>query len=92
MFKKIKMPKIKMPNVVGNVKALSKKIGEEVKGSTKGAVKSVKGLNPFRASRLEPQNYVKIMASKTHVKSTSGSSLQAVFGPLVARCALGTLP
>jgi|TARA_B100000424_G_scaffold190869_1_gene148646 hypothetical protein len=48
MFKKIKMPKVKMPNVVGSVKALSKKIGEEVKGSTKGAVKSVKGLNPFK--------------------------------------------
>tara|TARA_Y100001938_G_C7917280_1_gene342591 strand:- start:2 stop:151 length:150 start_codon:yes stop_codon:yes gene_type:complete len=48
MFKKIKMPKIKVPNVVGNVKALGKKIGDEVKGCTKGAVKSVKGLNPFK--------------------------------------------
>tara|TARA_B100001248_G_C27240835_1_gene389269 strand:- start:74 stop:223 length:150 start_codon:yes stop_codon:yes gene_type:complete len=47
MFKKIKMPKIKMPNVVANVKNLGKKIGKEVKGSTKGAVKSVKSLNPF---------------------------------------------
>ena len=28
----------------------------------------------------------------THVKSSSRRSLQAVFGPLVARCALGTLP
>ena len=46
MFKKLKMPKIKMPNVVGNVKALGKKIGKEVKGSTKGAVKGVKSLNP----------------------------------------------
>ncbi len=42
------MPKIKVPNVVGNVKALGKKIGDEVKGCTKGAVKSVKGLNPFK--------------------------------------------
>jgi|TARA_A100001011_G_scaffold171863_1_gene180742 hypothetical protein len=48
MFKKIKMPKIKMPNVVSNVKELGKKIGAEVKGSTKGAVNSVKGLNPFK--------------------------------------------
>ena len=48
MFKKIKMPKIKMPNVVSNVKDMSKRIGKEVKGSTKGAVKSVKGLNPFK--------------------------------------------
>tara|TARA_Y100001937_G_C6966060_1_gene261077 strand:- start:296 stop:445 length:150 start_codon:yes stop_codon:yes gene_type:complete len=48
MFKKIKMPKIKMPDVVGNVKDLGKKIGAEVKGKTQGAVKSVKGLNPFK--------------------------------------------
>ena len=48
MFKKIKMPKIKMPNVVANVKDLGKKIGKEVKGSTQSAVKSVKGLNPFK--------------------------------------------
>ena len=48
MFKKIKMPKIKMPNVVSNVKELGKKIGAEVKGLTKGAVDSVKGLNPFK--------------------------------------------
>ena len=32
MFKKIKMPKIKMPNVVGNVKELGKRIGAEGKG------------------------------------------------------------
>ena len=48
MFKKIKMPKIKMPNVVANVKDLGNKIGKEVKGSTQSAVKSVKGLNPFK--------------------------------------------
>ena len=48
MFKKIKMPKIKMPNAVANVKDLGNKIGKEVKGSAKGAVKSVKGLNPFK--------------------------------------------
>ena len=47
MFKKLKMPKIKMPNVVANVKNLGKKIGKDVKGSTKGAMKGVKSLNPF---------------------------------------------
>ena len=47
MFKKLKMPKIKMTNVVANVKNLGKKIGKEVKGSTKGAMKGVKSLNPF---------------------------------------------
>ena len=51
MFGKMKMPKmpkIKMPNVVGNVKELGKKIGSEVGKKTKGAVKGVKGLNPFK--------------------------------------------
>ena len=48
MFKKIKMPKIKMPNVVANVKDLGNKIGKEVKGSAQGAIKSVKSLNPFK--------------------------------------------
>ena len=48
MFKKIKMPKIKMPNVVANVKDLGNKIGKEVKGSTQGDIKSVKSLNPFK--------------------------------------------
>ena len=51
MFGKIKMPKmpkIKMPNVVGNVKDLGKKISSEVGSKTKGAVKGVKGLNPFK--------------------------------------------
>ena len=43
-----KMPKIKMPNVVDNVKELGKKIGSEVGNKTKGAVKGVKGLNPFK--------------------------------------------
>jgi hypothetical protein len=33
-----KMPKIKMPNVVGN----------EIGNKTKGAVKGIKGLNPFK--------------------------------------------
>ena len=47
MFKKLKMPKIKMPNVVANVKNLGKESGKEVKGSTKGAMKGVKSLNPF---------------------------------------------
>ena len=48
MFNKIKMPKLKMPNVVANVKDLGNKIGKEVKGSTQGAIKSVKSLNPFK--------------------------------------------
>tara|TARA_Y100001937_G_scaffold104861_1_gene145187 strand:+ start:23 stop:202 length:180 start_codon:yes stop_codon:yes gene_type:complete len=51
MFNKIKMPKmpkIKMPNVVGNVKELGKKVCGEVGSKTKGAVKSIKGLNPFK--------------------------------------------
>ena len=48
MFKKIKMPKIKMPDVVGNVKKLGKEISKEVGGKTKGAVKGLKGLNPFK--------------------------------------------
>tara|TARA_S200000501_G_C20412237_1_gene564055 strand:+ start:83 stop:235 length:153 start_codon:yes stop_codon:yes gene_type:complete len=47
-FKMPKMPKIKMPNVVGNVKDLGKKISNEVGGKTKGAVKGIKGLNPFK--------------------------------------------
>ena len=48
MFKKIKMPKIKMPNVVANVKDLGNKIGKEVNSSAQGAIKSVKSLNPFK--------------------------------------------
>ena len=54
MFNKIKMPKmpkmpkIKMPNVGGNLKELGKKISGEVGSKTKGAVKGIKGLNPFK--------------------------------------------
>jgi hypothetical protein len=43
-----KMPKIKMPNVVGNVKDMGKKIKGEIGNKTKGAVKGIKGLNPFK--------------------------------------------
>ena len=51
MFKKIKMPKIpkmKMPDVVGKAKALGKGIKDEVGSKTKGAVQGIKGLNPFK--------------------------------------------
>ena len=51
MFDKIKMPKmpkIKMPNVIGNAKDMSKKLTGEIGNKTKGAVKSIKGLNPFK--------------------------------------------
>tara|TARA_B100000941_G_scaffold229874_1_gene172263 strand:+ start:56 stop:205 length:150 start_codon:yes stop_codon:yes gene_type:complete len=48
MFKKIKMPKIKMPDVVGNVKKLGSDIKKEVSDKSKGAVKGIKGLNPFK--------------------------------------------
>ncbi len=43
-----KMPKIKMPNVVGKAKELSSKIGSEVKSKTKGATAGIKNLNPFK--------------------------------------------
>lgn len=51
MFDKIKMPKmpkIKMPDVVGNAKNMGKKIKGEIGNKTKGAVKGIKGLNPFK--------------------------------------------
>ena len=47
-FKMPKMPKVKMPDVVGNVKKLGGTICKEVGGKTKGAVKGLKGLNPFK--------------------------------------------
>ncbi len=47
-FKMPKMPKIKMPNVVGKAKELSSKIGSEVKSKTKGATAGIKNLNPFK--------------------------------------------
>jgi hypothetical protein len=50
MFKlpKIKIPKVKMPDVVGKAKDLSKKVGDGVKSTAKGAGKGIKGLNPFK--------------------------------------------
>ena len=51
MFNKIKMPKmpkIKMPNVVGSAKDMGKKIKGKIGNKTKGAVKGIKGLNPFK--------------------------------------------
>ena len=37
-----------MPNVVGKVKDLSKKVGSSVKSTASGAKDGVKNLNPFR--------------------------------------------
>tara|TARA_B100000941_G_scaffold186323_1_gene134045 strand:- start:825 stop:974 length:150 start_codon:yes stop_codon:yes gene_type:complete len=48
MFKKIKMPKIKMPDVMGKAKELGSTIKKEVGDKSKGAVKGIKGLNPFK--------------------------------------------
>ena len=48
MFKKIKMPKIKMPDIVGNAKKLGCLIKKEVSDKSKGAIKGVKSLNPFK--------------------------------------------
>ncbi len=51
MFNKIKMPKmpkIKMPDVVGKAKDMGKKVAGEVGSKTKGAVKGIKNLNPFK--------------------------------------------
>ena len=45
---RIKMPKVKMPDVVGKAKDLTKKVGDEVNSATKGAGKSIKNLNPFK--------------------------------------------
>ena len=47
-FKLPKRPKVKMPDVVGTVKKLGAAISKEVGGKTKGAVKGIKGLNPFK--------------------------------------------
>ena len=43
-LKKPKLPKVKMPDVKGKVGKLTKAVGDK----TKGAVKSIKGLNPFK--------------------------------------------
>ena len=37
-----------MPNVVGNVKDLGKKVGSGIKESAKGATSGIKKLNPFK--------------------------------------------
>jgi hypothetical protein len=47
-FKLPKMPKVKMPDIVGNAKKLGKAVSKEVGGKTKGAIKGLKGLNPFK--------------------------------------------
>ena len=47
-FPQIKMPKVKMPDVVGKAKDLTKKVGDNVKSSAKGATKGIKNLNPFK--------------------------------------------
>jgi|TARA_X000000368_G_scaffold374282_1_gene325834 hypothetical protein len=47
MFKKLKMPKmpkVKMPDVKGKMGKITKAVGDK----TKGAVKGIKGLNPFK--------------------------------------------
>ena len=51
MFKKIKMPKmpkIKMPDVVGKTKTLCKDMKAGMGGSLKSATNGLKKLNPFR--------------------------------------------
>ena len=51
MFKKIKMPKmpkIKMPDVVGKTKALGKDMKKGMGGSVKAATRGLKSLNPFK--------------------------------------------
>ena len=55
-------------------------------------VAKARGENLRWATSTQGQKTPKFQASKTHVKSSSRKSLQAVFEPLVARCALGTLP
>ena len=50
MFKKIKMPKmpkIKMPDVVGKTKTLGKDMKAGMSGSLKSATNGLKKLNPF---------------------------------------------
>jgi hypothetical protein len=37
-----------MPDIIGNAKKLGKAVSEEVGGKAKGAVKGLKGLNPFK--------------------------------------------
>ena len=57
------MPKIKMPDVVGNVKKLGSEIKKEVSDKSKGAVKGIKGLNPIKKQlgpgRFAMMNWIK---------------------------------
>lgn len=51
MFSKLKMPKmpkIKMPDVVGKSKTLGKDMKKGMSGSVKAATKGLKSLNPFK--------------------------------------------
>ena len=52
-----------MPNVVGNVKKLGSDIKKEVSDKSKGAVKGIKGLNPFKKQlgpgRFAMMNWIK---------------------------------
>ena len=52
-----------MPNVVGNVKKLGSDIMKEVSDKSKGAVKGIKGLNPFKKQlgpgRFAMMNWIK---------------------------------
>ena len=51
MFKKLKMPKmpkIKMPDVVGKTKTLGKDMKAGMGGGVKAATNGLKKLNPFR--------------------------------------------
>ena len=51
MFKKLKMPKmpkIKMPDVVGKTKTLGKDMKAGMGSGIKSATKGLKNLNPFR--------------------------------------------
>ena len=45
---KFKMPKFKMPDIVGPARGFFSAVGNEVRSGTKGAVKGLKGLNPFK--------------------------------------------
>ena len=50
MFKKLKMPKmpkVKMPDVVGKTKSLGNSMKAGMGGSVKAATKGLKNLNPF---------------------------------------------
>jgi len=44
----IKIPKVKMPNVMGKAKDFTKKVTSEVSSKTKAAGAGIKNLNPFR--------------------------------------------